>query len=155
MRKPIKKKIIVEPDYKYASPLVAKLINRVMQRGKKSVAEKIVYGALARAEQEIKKPALEVLDAAMNNAGPQLELRSRRVGGANYQVPIEVRGDRKLTLAMRWIIGAAQSQKGKPMQIKLAQEIINAYNNTGVAIKKKADTHRMAEANKAFAHFAW
>lgn len=155
MRKPIKKKIIIEPDYKYSSLLVAKLINRVMQRGKKSVAEKIVYGALERAEKEIKKPAMEVLDAAMNNAGPQLELRSRRVGGANYQVPHEVKGDRKMALAMRWIIGAAQSQKGKPMQEKLALEIINAYNNTGAAIKKKTDVHKMAEANKAFAHFAW
>lgn len=155
MRKPIKKKRVIEPDYKYASPLVAKLINKIMQRGKKSIAEKIVYGALERAEKEIKKPALEVLDAALNNAGPQMELKSRRIGGANYQVPIEVRGERKTALAIRWIIGASRSQKGKPMQIKLAQEIINAYNNTGVAIKKKADTHRMAEANKAFAHFAW
>src|SRR3989344_7514826 len=155
MRKPIKKKIIIEPDYKYSSLVVAKLINRVMQRGKKSVAEKIVYGALERAEKELKKPALEVLDAALNNAGPQLELRSRRVGGANYQVPHEVRGERKVALAMRWILDAARGQKGKPMQEKLAAEIINAYNNTGAAIKKKQDTHRMADANKAFAHFAW
>ncbi len=155
MRKPIKKKITVEPDYKYSSLLVVKLINKVMSSGKKSTAEKIVYGALERAEKEIKKPALEVLDAALNNAGPQLELKSRRIGGANYQVPYEVRGDRKMALAFRWIIDAARSQKGKPMEEKLAQEIINAYNNTGVAIKKKTDTHRMAEANKAFAHFAW
>ncbi|MBI2063328.1 MAG: 30S ribosomal protein S7 [Candidatus Yanofskybacteria bacterium] len=155
MRKPIKKKIIVEPDYKYSSLLVVKLINKVMSSGKRSTAEKIVYGALERAEKEIKKPALEVLDMALNNAGPQLELKSRRIGGANYQVPYEVRGERKMALAFRWIIDAARSQKGKPMQEKLAQEIINAYNNTGVAIKKKTDTHRMAEANKAFAHFAW
>ena len=155
MRKPVKKKIILEPDYKYSSLLVTKLINRVMQSGKKSVAEKIVYGVLERAEKELKKPALEVLDAALNNAGPQLELRSRRVGGANYQVPHEVRGERKVALAMRWILDAARGQKGKPMQEKLAAEIINAYNNTGAAIKKKQDTHRMADANKAFAHFAW
>lgn len=155
MRKPIKKKIILEPDYKYSSLLVAKFINKVMMGGKKSIAEKIVYGALERAEKELKKPALEVLDAAFNNAGPQLELKSRRIGGANYQVPYEVRGERKMALAFRWIIGAARSQKGKPMREKLAQEIINAYNNTGVAIKKKTDIHRMAEANKAFAHFAW
>lgn len=126
-----------------------------MWEGKKSIAEKIVYGALERAEKELGKPALEVLDAALSNASPQLELKSRRIGGANYQVPHEVRGERKLALAVRWIIVASRSQKGRPMQIKLAQEIINAYNNTGVAIKKKTDTHRMAEANKAFAHFAW
>ena len=155
MRKPIKKKIIVEPDYKYSSLLVAKLINKVMERGKKSVAEKIVYGAMELAEKAIKKPALEVLGAALENAGPQLELKSRRIGGANYQVPYEVRGERKMTLAFRWIIDAARSGKGKPMQEKLTAEIINAYNNTGIAIKKKTDTHRMAEANKAFAHFAW
>ena len=155
MRKPIKKKVIIEPDYKYSSLLVAKFINKVMEMGKKSVAEKIVYGALERAEKEIKKPALEILDAALNNAGPQLELKSRRIGGANYQVPYEVRGERKMALAFRWIINAARSVKGKPMQEKLSLEIINAYNNTGNAIKKKTDTHRMAEANKAFAHFAW
>lgn len=137
MRKPIKKKIILEPDYKYSSLLVAKLINKIMQEGKKSIAEKIVYGALERAEKELGKPALEVLDAALNNAGPQLELKSKRVGGANYQVPHEVRGERKFALAVRWIIDASRSQKGKPMQIKLAQEIINAHNNTGVAIKKR------------------
>ena len=155
MRKPIKKKNILEPDYKYSSLLVTKLINKIMQRGKKSIAEKIVYRALEHAEKELGRPALEVLDAALNNAGPQLELKSRRIGGANYQVPHEVRGERKLALAIHWIIGASRSQKGKPMQIKLAQEIINAHNNTGAAIKKKMDTHRMAEANKAFAHFAW
>ena len=155
MRKPIKKKVIIEPDYKYSSLLVAKFINKVMEMGKKSVAEKIVYGALERAEKEIKKPALEILDAALNNAGPQLELKSRRIGGANYQVPYEVRGERKMALAFRWIINAARSVKGKPMQEKLSLEIINAYNTTGNAIKKKTDTHRMAEANKAFAHFAW
>ncbi|OGN04062.1 MAG: 30S ribosomal protein S7 [Candidatus Yanofskybacteria bacterium RIFCSPHIGHO2_01_FULL_44_17] len=155
MRKPLKKKIILEPDYKYSSLLVAKFINKIMQEGKKSIAEKIVYGAMERAEKEIKKPALETLDLALNNAGPQLELKSRRIGGANYQVPYEVRGERKMALAIRWIIDASRSQKGKPMQEKLAQELINACNNTGIAIKKKMDTHRMAEANKAFAHFAW
>src|SRR3989338_3935020 len=155
MRKPLKKKIILEPDYKYSSLLVAKFINKIMQEGKKSIAEKIVYGAMERAEKEIKKPALETLDLALNNAGPQLELKSRRICGANYQVPYEVRGERKMALAIRWIIDASRSQKGKPMQEKLAQELINACNNTGIAIKKKMDTHRMAEANKAFAHFAW
>lgn len=155
MRRKIKRKIVTEPDFKFSSPLVAKFINRVMKNGKKSVAEKIVYGALEKAEKELGKPALEILETAFENAGPQLELKSRRIGGANYQVPYEVRGERKLSLAMRWIIEAAQSQKGKPMKEKLFQELLNAYNNTGVAIKKKQDTHKMAEANKAFAHFAW
>ncbi|MEK7151350.1 MAG: 30S ribosomal protein S7 [Patescibacteria group bacterium] len=155
MRKPIKKKILIEPDYKFSSLLVAKFINKIMYDGKRSIAEKIVYEALEIAEKEIGKPTLEILDAALNNAGPQLELKSKRIGGANYQVPHEVRGERKFALAFRWIIGASRGQKGKPMKAKLAQEIINAYNNTGLAIKKKQDVHRMAEANKAFAHFAW
>jgi small subunit ribosomal protein S7 len=155
MRKPLKKKNIVEPDFRYSSPLVAAFINKVMERGKKSVAEKIVYRALGRVEKDLSKPALEVLDAALNNAGPQLELKSRRIGGANYQIPYEVKGERRIALAMRWIIEAARSRKGKPMEIKLAEEIVNAFNNTGTAIKKKMDTHKMAEANKAFAHFAW
>ena len=155
VRKPLKKKNIVEPDFKYSSPLVAVFINKIMKEGKKSIAEKIVYHALERAEKELGKPALEALDTALNNAGPQLELKSRRIGGANYQIPYEVRGERKMALAMRWIIDAARSGKGKPMEEKLAQEIVNAFNNTGIAIKKKTDTHKMAEANKAFAHFAW
>jgi small subunit ribosomal protein S7 len=155
MRKPIKKKRVVEPDFKYSSPLVAGFVNKIMREGKKSLAEKIVYRALERAEKELGKPALEVLDAALNNAGPQLELRSRRIGGANYQIPYEVKGERKVALGVRWIIEAARSGKGKPMEVKLAQEIVNAFNNTGAAIKKKTDTHKMAEANKAFAHFAW
>ena len=155
MRKPVKKKNVVEPDYKYNSLLVAILINKIMYSGKKSTAEKIVYGAFDKLEKELKKPALDIFNVALENAGPQLELRSRRVGGANYQVPHEVRGERKLALALRWIIDASRSQKGKPMSEKLAAELINAHNNTGAAIKKKQDTHRMAEANKAFAHFAW
>jgi len=155
LRKPVKKKIVVEPDYKYNSILVAILINKIMYSGKKSTAEKIVYGAFDKLEKELKKPALDIFNVALENAGPQLELRSRRVGGANYQVPHEVRGERKLALALRWIIDASRSQKGKPMSEKLAVELINAHNNTGAAIKKKQDTHRMAEANKAFAHFAW
>jgi len=155
MRKPVKKKRIVEPDFKHSSPLVAGLVNKVMRDGKKSVAEKIVYGALEIAEKQLDKPALEVLNLAINNAGPQLELKSRRIGGANYQIPYEVKGERKIALAVRWIIEAARSGKGKPMREKLAEEIVNACNNTGAAIKKKMDTHKMAEANKAFAHFAW
>jgi len=155
MRRPIKKRIVIEPDIKYGSLLVSKLTNKIMNNGKKAVAEKIVYGALEIAEKKVNKPALELLEIAIQNAGPNQELKSRRIGGANYQVPIEVRPERKLALAIRWITGAARSQKGKPMREKLAEELINALNNTGGAVKKKMDTHRMAEANKAFAHFAW
>jgi len=155
MRRPVKKKISLEPDAKYSSTLVVRLINQVMSQGKKSIARKIVYTALDLAELKIKKPALEVLNQAVENAGPQLELRSKRVGGANYQVPYEVRADRRVTLALRWIVGSAKKGKGKAMREKLAEEIINAANNTGIAVKKKEDMHRMADANKAFAHFAW
>ncbi|MDO8494978.1 MAG: 30S ribosomal protein S7 [bacterium] len=155
MRRPIKKKNFQEPDTKYSSMLVARLINQVMQAGRKTVARRLVYGAMEVAAEKLKKPALEVVETALENAGPQLELRSRRIGGANYQVPYEVRGDRRVTLALRWIVGSAQNQKGKGMQEKLAEELINAVNNTGNAVKKKQDMHRMAEANKAFAHFAW
>lgn len=155
MRRPIKKKINIEPETKYASTLVMRLINRVMEKGKKSLARKIVYTALTLAESKLKRPALEVLDQAIENAGPQLELRSRRVGGANYQVPYEVRADRRVTLALRWIVDAAKKGKGKSMQEKLGEEIINAANKTGAAVKKKEDMRRMADANKAFAHFAW
>ena len=126
-----------------------------MESGKKSIANKIVYGALEKAEKTLGKPAMDVLQQAFDNAAPNMELKSRRIGGANYQVPIEVKPERRTTLAIRWIINSARSAKGKAMADKLAEELINAFNNTGGAVKKKADTHRMAEANKAFAHFAW
>ncbi|TSC91770.1 MAG: small subunit ribosomal protein S7 [Parcubacteria group bacterium Licking1014_17] len=155
MRKKIKHKIITKPDLRFASPIVAKLINMVMQAGKKSIAQKIVYDALEKAEKAVGKPVLEVMALAIENAGPQLELKSRRIGGANYQVPYEVRAERKILLALRWIIESARNGKGKPMAELLAKEIIDAVNNTGTAVKKKMDMHRMAEANKAFAHFAW
>ena len=155
MRRPVKKKSHLEPDIKYSNLLVAKLINYVMQAGKKSIASRVVYDALEIAEQKAGKPGLEVFEKAMENVSPQMELRSRRIGGANYQVPIEVRPERKVALALRWIIESARSQKGKPMCEKLAEELINASNNTGNAVKKRNDVHRMAEANKAFAHFAW
>ena len=155
MRRKVKHKTFTEPDRRYQSLLVAKLVNKIMWAGKKSIAEKIVYGALVQAEQKLGKPALEVLNTVIENAGPQVELKSRRVGGANYQVPIEIRPERKTTLPVRWIIDAARHGKGKPMEQKLLEELLNAYNNTGTAIKKKQDVHRMAEANKAFAHFAW
>ena len=155
MRRPIKKKIILEPDLKFQSLLVGKMINRIMQEGKKAIATRIVYNALEILEEKTKKPSLEALDVAVSNAGPNMELKSRRIGGANYQVPIEVKPDRKNALALRWMIEAARSVKGKPMEQKLAEELVNAFNNTGGAVKKKLDTHRMADANKAFAHFAW
>lgn len=131
------------------------MINYLMEDGKKAVAMRVVYDALAIAEQKTGKPALEVFQKAMDNVSPNQELRSRRIGGANYQIPIEVRPERKVVLALRWILNSAQSKKGKPMREKLAEELINAANNTGNAVKKKIDTQRMAEANRAFAHFAW
>src|SRR3989344_3741924 len=155
MRRKVTNRNIVEPDLKYSSQLVAKFINQVMKKGKKTIAQKIVYGALASAETKLSKTGLEVLDMAIENAGPKVELKSRRIGGANYQVPYEITSDRKNTLAVRWIIGAARGGKGKPMETKLLEELVNAVNNTGVAVKKKLDMHRMADANKAFAHFAW
>lgn len=135
--------------------MVSKLINKIMQHGKKSIAERIVYDALEIAEKKLNKPAMEVFEQVMQNAGPNMELKSRRIGGANYQVPIEVKPERKTALAIRWIIESTRSAKGKAMNEKLAEEFVNAFNNTGGAVKKKNDTHRMAEANKAFAHFAW
>ena len=155
MRRSVKKRAVIEPDLKYSNLLVAKIINKVMHSGKKSVALKIVYGALERAEKTVGKPAMDVLQQAFDNAAPTMELKSRRIGGANYQVPIEVKPERRTALAIRWIIDSARATKGKAMEEKLAEELINAFNNTGGAVKKKADTHRMAEANKAFAHFAW
>ena len=155
MRRPVKKRIQIEPDLIHQSVLVAKLINNIMKDGKKSIASRIVYRALDQIAKESKKPALEALELAINNAGPNVELKSRRIGGANYQVPIEVRPERRTALALRWIIDSARAIKGKPMDQRLAEELLNAINNTGGAIKKKADVQRMADANKAFAHFAW
>ena len=126
-----------------------------MRRGKKTVARKIVYGAFDIVREQTKKDPIEVFEQAMRNAAPVLEVKSRRIGGASYQVPIEVRPERRISLAMRWIINSAKAKKGKPMREKLAQEIIEASQNSGAAVKKKEDTHRMAEANRAFAHFAW
>ena len=155
MRRPIKKRAVIEPDIKYSDVLVAKFINKIMQEGKKPIARKIVYSALELTEKQTKKPAMEVFKKAMDNVSPGVELRSRRIGGANYQVPVEVRPERRTALAIRWIIDSARSQKGKPMAERLAGEFVNAFNNVGGAIKKKQDVQRMAEANKAFAHFSW
>jgi small subunit ribosomal protein S7 len=153
-RKKTKKRDIA-PDSLYQSVLVSKLVNHVMKGGKKTIAQKIVYGAFAIIKEKTKKEPLEVFETALQNAAPLLEVKSKRVGGATYQVPREVRGDRKITLAMRWILSAAQSKKGKPMAEKLAEELMLAVKNEGSAVKKKEDTHRMAEANRAFAHFAF
>lgn len=155
MRRGQAPKRTVEPDIKLQSALVAKFINYIMRDGKKTVAREIVYEALQNAEKKLGKSSLEVLEQVIRNAGPEQELRSRRIGGANYQIPYPVKQERKVTLALRWIIEAAKYKKGQPMVEKLASELIDAFNNTGVAVKKKMDTHRMADANRAFAHFAW
>jgi len=144
-----------EPDLKYKSVAVGRFINYLMGAGKKSVAEKVFYGAFDTIQKQTKQEPLPVFEKALENAAPSVEVTSRRIGGANYQVPREVRAARKFMLAARWIITAARSKKGKPMAQKLAEEILAASKNEGAAIKKKQDTHRMAEANRAFAHFSW
>jgi small subunit ribosomal protein S7 len=147
-------KRVIRPDAKYNSQTVAKLINYVMRDGKKSIAQKIVYGALEKVSDVAKKDPIEVFEEALKNVMPQVEVKSRRVGGANYQIPLPVRGERRLSLGFRWIIEAADAKKGRSMAEKLASEIVAAANSEGDAYKKKMDVHRMAEANRAFAHFA-
>ncbi len=144
----------VAPDNKYGSVLVAKLINHVMRSGKKSIAQKIVYQAMDAIGKETKQSPIDVFDLAMKNVIPAVEVKSKRVGGANYQVPMPVRGERRYALAYRWILTAARSKKGKPMSTKLADEIVLASKNEGEAVKKRADVQRMADANRAFAHLA-
>ena len=148
------KKHKLQPDALYNDVAVAQLINKVMQKGKKTVAQKIVYGAFDLIKEKTKKEPLEVFKQAVENASPALEVKPKRIGGATYQVPMEVRQERKVFLALKWIIDGARSGKGKAMSEKLGQEILNVSNNEGMAMKKKNDMHRMAEANKAFAHFA-
>ena len=148
------KKHKVAPDRLYNDAEVAKFINKVMDSGRKSIAQRIVYQAFDIIKTQTKKEPLEMFKLAIENASPVLEVKPKRVGGATYQVPMEVRGDRRLALAFRWIIEGARNKKGKPMAEKLAAELIDATNNQGNALKKKNDMHRMAEANKAFAHFA-
>ncbi len=148
------RKFEIIPDQEYKSTAIAKFINYVMLNGKKTVAQKIVYGALKEASAKLSVEPLDLFETAIKNVSPILEVKSKRIGGANYQVPMEVSKERKFTLACRWIITVARAQKGRPMAEKLATELVNAYNNEGAAIKKKEDTHKMAEANKAFAHFA-
>lgn len=146
---------VVNPDRKYNSVVVQRLINKVMLDGKKQVTEAIVYDAMAEAARRLKQDdPLEVYERALANIKPSLETRSRRVGGANYQIPFEVKGQRQWHLTMMWLVAAARAKKGMPMSQRLAIELVDAYNNTGVAVKKKEDTHKMAESNRAFAHFA-
>lgn len=154
MRGKAAKKREIAPDAKYGSVLLAKFINHVMVDGKKSVAQRVVYEAMKDIEDSTKKDALKIFEEAIKNVQPQVEVKSRRVGGANYQVPMPVRGDRQVALSFRWVIDAARAKKGKPMAQKLATVIAEAGQNLGDAIKKRDDMHRMAEANKAFAHFA-
>lgn len=146
----------ITPDPRYNSPLVAHLVNVVMFDGKKSLAERIVYGAFEKVSEKLEKgDPVDLLIGALENARPRLEVKSRRVGGATYQVPVEISYERQESLALRWIVTAASSRKGITMRDSLANEIIDAYNNTGGVVKKKEDTHKMAQANRAFAHLRW
>ncbi|MES2059436.1 MAG: 30S ribosomal protein S7 [Patescibacteria group bacterium] len=156
MRRKLKKKPVVRPDLQFNSEKIAKFTNYIMESGKRRAAQQIVRSAFDEIKEKLKvENPLEVFEAALKNTGPLMEVRSRRVGGANYQVPREVREARRNFLAMMWIIDAARSKKGRPMHEKLADEIISASKNEGEAVKKRENTHKMAEANKAFAHFAW
>lgn len=145
----------INPDPRFSDILVSKLINIVMERGKKSIAEGIVYGAFDILKEKTGKDSLEVFKHAVDNVRPLLETKSRRVGGATYQIPVTVRPERGNTLALRWIRTYARGRKGKPMRIKLAEEILDSYNKTGSAVKKREDVHKMAESNRAFAHYRW
>jgi small subunit ribosomal protein S7 len=156
MRRPIKKKIPVAPDVRYKNERLSKFINNVMLDGRKETARAVVYDALDLIKElAATEDPIEVFETALRNVGPTVEVRSRRVGGANYQVPREVRPERRQALAMRWILSAARAKSGGPMAKFLADELVAASKNEGSAVKKKEDTHRMAEANRAFAHFAW
>ncbi len=143
------------PDPKFNSELVAKLINSIMERGKKTTAEKIVYGALKQIGEKMNEDPLEVLVRAVDNMKPRVEVKSRRVGGATYQVPVEISRERQLALAMRWLGQYSRGRRGMPMEKAVALELMDAFNNQGNVIKKRDDTHKMAQANKAFAHYAW
>ncbi|HEV8538328.1 MAG TPA: 30S ribosomal protein S7 [Bacteroidota bacterium] len=155
MRKKTAGKRHILPDPKFNDPMVAKFINSVLKQGKKQLASRIVYDALDIIQQRGKMTGIDVFKKALNNVKPVLEIRARRVGGATYQIPTEVRPDRSVALAIRWLIAYASERKDKSMSLKLAAEFMAAANNEGSAIKKKEDTHKMAEANKAFAHFKW
>jgi small subunit ribosomal protein S7 len=145
----------IAPDAKYHSTDLARFINKVMMNGKKSKAENLVYDALGVVEKELKKNPLDVFEQAMKNVTPVVEVKPRRVGGATYQVPVDIGADRRVALAMRWLLASARARKGKPMSERLAAELIDAFRGQGTTIKKREDTHRMAEANKAFVHYRW
>ncbi|OGZ61535.1 MAG: 30S ribosomal protein S7 [Candidatus Spechtbacteria bacterium RIFCSPLOWO2_01_FULL_46_10] len=148
------KRRVPTPDYKYNNPIVSKFINYLMSDGKKNVARTVVYDAFDIVAEKTKKDPMEIFDEALKNVSPQVEVKSKRVGGANYQVPMQVKGERRMMLAMRWMREAAQTKKGRPMRERLADELIAAAKNEGDAVRKKENTERMAAANKAFAHFA-
>ncbi len=154
-RRRVAEKREILPDPKYGDQVLAKFINMIMNHGKKSVAEKIVYGALTQLGDKTKNDPLEVFTRALDNVRPVVEVKSRRVGGATYQIPVEVRQDRSTTLAMRWVVDAAKKRNEKNMGLRLAGELLDASENKGTAIKKREDTHKMAEANKAFSHYRW
>ncbi len=145
----------IEPDVKYNSNLVAAFINKLMLDGKKTLAARILYDALDILEERAKKPGIDTFEQAVKNATPQVEVRPRRVGGATYQIPLEVRPERRRSLALRWLVTNARSRSGKSMSEKLAAELLDAANNQGATVKKREDTHRMADANRAFAHYRW
>lgn len=155
MRRRQAERRVIAPDPKYGSEEIARLINRLMRGGKKSVAQNIVYEAFDKLEQETNRNPVEVFEQAMRNVTPMLEVKPRRVGGATYQVPVEVRSQRRVSLAMRWLIVAARSQTGKPMAERLYRELLEASRGQGVAVKRREDLHRMAEANRAFVHYRW
>ena len=145
----------ITPDLRYNNVLVTKMVNKIMRDGKRRLAESLLYGALEQAEAKAKTPALEIFEAALKNVGPSVQVKAKRIGGATYQVPMEVGGDRKTHLAMMWILQSARGKSGKGFDLLLADELLNAFNGTGDAVKKRDETHRMAEANKAFAHYRW
>jgi len=155
MRRTKPEKRSIEPDVRYNSTLVANFVNRVMKKGKKSTAVSIVYDSFGLIQERMNQDPLEVFEQAMQNASPVLEVKPRRVGGATYQVPVEVSAERKTSLAMRWILAAARARSGRSMAEKLAAELMDAANNTGAAVRRREETHRMAEANRAFAHYRW
>lgn len=151
---PVRPRAVI-PDPVYNSAMVQRFINRLMVDGKKSTAERIFYSAMEIVEARAKRPAIEIFDAAIRNVMPVIEVRPRRVGGSTYQVPVEVRPDRKVSLALRWMVGNARKRSGRTMTDRLAGELLDAANNTGASVKKREDVHRMADANKAFAHYRW
>ena len=142
------------PDVRYNSPQVQLFINKVMLSGKKAIAEKIVYGSLDTAAERLGRQPIEVFETALRNVAPTVEVKPKRVGGATYQVPVEIKGDRRFALAMRWIIQSARSRQGRPMVERLTAELLDAFNNTGASVRRREETHRMAEANRAFSHYA-